>query len=181
MVSAFGIFRHAAAVVVNRELHLIAVLADGDRYRRRPGMFKHVAQRFTGDLQYMYGLVGGDKPRRQLVVQLHREPQPGAKFVTAGLQRRTQARLGQLQTEGGQQLAKLYPGGVQLVADLAEQLLVAFGHLRILHLQAAHLHFHTGERLGDRVVKLAGDGRALFHDDQLLLLFLMPVERQRGR
>ena len=30
-------------------------------------------------------------------------------------------------------------------------------------------------------MKLAGDGRALFHDDQLLLLFLMPVERQRGR
>ncbi|SSW84248.1 Uncharacterised protein [Klebsiella pneumoniae] len=129
----------------------------------------------------MYGLMGGDKARRQLVIQLHREPQPGAKFVTAGFQRRAQARLGQLQTEGGQQLAQLHPGGVQLVADLAEQLLVAVGHLRILHLQAAHLHFHTGKRLGDGVVQLAGDGRALFHDDQLLLFFLMPVERQRGR
>jgi hypothetical protein len=30
-------------------------------------------------------------------------------------------------------------------------------------------------------VQLAGDGGALFHDDQLLLFFLMPVERQRGR
>lgn len=181
MVRSFGIFRHAAAVILNPELHLIILAADGDRGGRRLGMLEHVAQGFAGNLQQVDRLVRGDKTRWQLVIQLHREAQPGAKLLTAGFQRRAQPRLGELQTEGGQQLAKLNPRGVKLVADLAEQLFAALGHAFILHLQAAHLHLHAGEGLGDGVVKLAGDGGTLLHHDQLLLFLLVAVERQRGR
>ncbi len=148
MVRSFGIFRHAAAVILNPELHLIILAADGDRDGRRLGMLEHVAQGFTGNLQQMDRLVRGNKTRWQLVIQFHREAQPGTKLLTAGLQRRAQPRLGELQTEGGQQLAKLNPRGVKLVADLAEQLFAALGHAFVLHLQAAHLHLHAGEGLG---------------------------------
>ena len=34
--------------------------------------------------------------------------------------------------------------------------------------------------MGDGVMQLPRDGSALFHDNQLLLFFLMPVQRQRG-
>ncbi|MNP36361.1 hypothetical protein D3C76_1297450 [compost metagenome] len=82
-------------------------------------MLQRVAQRFAGDLQQMDGLVRGHKPRRQLVVQRHGKAESGAELLATGLQRGPQARLRQLQAEGGQQFTQLHPGGVQLVADLA--------------------------------------------------------------
>lgn len=61
MVRSFGIFRHAAAVILNPELHLIILAADGDRDGRRLGMLEHVAQGFAGNLQQVDRLVRGDK------------------------------------------------------------------------------------------------------------------------
>ena len=59
---------------------------------------------------------------------------------------------------------------------MPQQLAARFRQIVALHLQAADLHFHTGERLGDGVVEFPGDGGALLHDDKLLLAFLMPVK-----
>ncbi|MNB95513.1 hypothetical protein D3C75_426880 [compost metagenome] len=124
--------------------------------------------------------MGRHKARRQLVVEGDRKTESGAELLTAGLQSRTQAGLRQLQAEGGEQLAQLHPGGVQLVADLAQKLFAVIRQVGVLHLQATDLHLHTGERLGDRVMQLPGNGGALFHHNQLLLFFLMAVEGQGG-
>ena len=64
-------------------------------------MLQSVAQRFASDLQQVDRLMRGHKARRELVIKLHRKAEVGAVLLTAGLQRRAQARLGQLQAEGG--------------------------------------------------------------------------------
>jgi len=91
---------------------------------------------------------------------------------------RLEPRFVDLDAEGGEQLAQLAVGRIQSAVDLLHAVIQLRLTAFLLHqpLQTRQLQLLRGQRLGQRIVQLAGDHRTFFHQRQSGLL--LPQLRQ---
>ncbi|MNI22606.1 hypothetical protein D3C73_761640 [compost metagenome] len=146
------------------------------------GMAQAVGQRFAGDLQDVDLLAGRQLEGQGVDVQVHLELAATGELLGGVLELLDQAGIVDLQTERGQQLAQLAIGVVQAFAQFRGDAFQGVHWFASTHqgLHAADLQLHVRQRLGQGVVQLAGDDRALFEQQQAMVLLTLALERQRG-
>ncbi|MNJ49082.1 hypothetical protein D3C77_442980 [compost metagenome] len=141
-------------------------------------MAQAVGQRLAGDLQDVDLFAGRQFEGQVVDVQVHLEGTAAGEFLRRVLEALSQAGVVNLQAEGGQQFAQLAVGVVQPFAQLGGHTFEGFHRFATAHqgLHAADLQLHVGQRLGQGVMQLAGDDRALFEQQQAMVLLALALE-----
>lgn len=172
----------AAAIVLDRQAQGFAVLAQLQPDIFRVGVAQAVGKRLAGDLQQVDLLAGRQLESQAVELQVHLEIAATGELLGGRFELAHQPGIVDLQAEGGQQFAQLAVGIVHPFAQFGGDVLQGAHRFATAHqgLHAADLQLHVGQGLGQGVVELAGDDRALLEQQQAMVLFALALERQRG-
>ena len=146
----------------------------------RRSVAHHVRQGLAHDLQHVHLLVRAELAGAELHRERHLQPAAGAVFARGVLHQGGEVGR-QAEAEGHQQLAQLAVGGADALAQVGQDRL-RLGRARRVGeraLQQADLDLHVGQRLGERVVQLARDHRALLLEREQALLLRTPRRAER--